>query len=376
MPRRQRSSWGCVTRLGPGRFRLRWPEWENGKRVRRTKVMRCTRREADAELAKLRVRLEAPSDERPCPTFGEAWEEWYAPELETRVKEGSLKPRTSQMYAQLWKRHVEPRWGSTQLDHVEPSEYQAWLVGLTKANGTLSNVLVGNLVKCAKLHGLRGVEFRDVSYRVSRSAPNARADGVYKHEEMTTLCEAARGTVCEAPAILAAFGSCRSGEACAPRLTDVRERVTSHGRVAVVTVDKQLSYQGEIIPPKTGQSVRPVIVPEPWATRLLEIVEEERARGLVWLNDNDCGEPVSRNCVGQTWRKIVDGTGIPYLPLTKLRNSWETMSRWMLGIDKDLIDKMMGHTSDDVRSRHYDRPDEEMFADTVARAWEEYWKRS
>ena len=54
--------------------------------------------------------------------------------------------------------------------------------------------------------------------------------------------------------------------------------------------------------------------------------------------------------------------------MTKLRNSWETFMRWGLRVDKDKIDKMMGHTSTDVRSKHYDRPDEIMFAETVADA--------
>lgn len=372
MPRRQRSSWGCVTRLGPGRFRLRWPEWEGGERVRRTKVMRCTRREADAELARLRVRLESPPDERPCPTFGEVWEGWYSPELEARVEEGSLKPRTAGLYAQLWNRHVSPRWDGVRLTEVEPSGYQAWLLTLTRANGTLSDVLVGNLVKCARRHGVRGVEFKEVSYRVSRAAPNAGADDVYKLEELESLCDAARGEACEVPAILAAFGSCRTGEACAPLVSDVSARQTPWGRVAVVTVDKQLARGGELIPPKNPQSARAVVVPEPWAARVLEAAGERGREGLPYLNDDGCGEPVGRYAVNQSWRRVVAASGLKALPFTKLRNSWETMMRWALHVDKDLIDKMMGHTSADVRSRHYDRPDEEQFAETVARAWDEW----
>lgn len=375
MPRRQRSSWGCVTRLGPGRFRLRWPEWDGTKRVRRTKVMRCTRREADAELARLRVRLETPADERPCPTFGEVWAEWYAPEMEARIADGSLTTRTRNMYAGLWKRHVSQRWAGIAMDTVMPSDYQAWLLTLTASNGHHSDVLVGNLVNSAKRHGVRGIEFKDVSYRLSTKSVAKRVDDVYKLEELVVLCKTACGTVCEVPAILAAFASCRTGEACAPMLSDVSDAVTPWGRVAIIRIDKQLTTSGATISPKTAQSVRSVIVPEPWATRVLDIAHERSRAGLVWLNDNGCGEPVPRNTVSDSWRRVVESAGARYLPLTKLRNSWETMSRWMLGIDKDLIDKMMGHTSNDVRSKHYDRPDEDMFAETVARAWSDYAKK-
>lgn len=334
--------------------------------------MRCTRREADAELARLRVKLESPPDERPCPTFEEVWREWYAPELGARVEEGSLKPRTSNMYGNLWNKYVGQRWGATKMDDVKPDIYQTWLLGLTKANGTLSDVLVGNLVKCAKLHGVRGIDFKDVSYRVSRAAPNAGIDDVYKLEEMESLCRASQGSICEVPAILAAFGSCRTGEACAALVADVSARETPWGRVVIVRIDKQLDNHRQLIPPKNPQSVRSIIIPEPWATRITEIVDQRTHEGLVYLNDNGCGEPARRTAVSSSWRKVTEEAGLRHLPLTKLRNSWETMMRWVLHIDKDLIDKMMGHTSADVRSKHYDRPDEEQFAETVAEAWNRY----
>lgn len=366
---RLRSSWGSVTRLGPGRYRLRWPEREGRRTVRRSKVMRCTRREADAELARLRTLREHAPGEAPCPTFRQCWEEWYHPELSRRVGEGSLRPQTRRLYEGLWRVNVGPRWGDVPMDSALPSEWQEWLLTMPHDTARLSNVLGGNLAKCARMHDVRGIEYAGMAYRLRRKERSA-TDATWTLEELGEVCHAVTGTACEVPAILMAFGGCRVGEACAPLVSDLR-MVESHGmRLAVVAIDKQLAQGRRIAPPKTEGSVRSVVIPEPWSLRLEELARERVALGLPSLNDGGDGRPASRTTVSDQWARALDAAGVRRLPMGKLRNSWETMMRWRLGVDKDKIDKMMGHTSADVRSKHYDRPDEEVFVETVAGAWQ------
>lgn len=374
MPRRKkmRSSWGTVEDYGDGRHRLRWLEWHGNKRVRASKTMRCPRREADRELARLQTIHDHPRDMVMCPTFEQCWKEWYEPECKRRIEEGSLKGHTFKIYENLWKNRLSPKWKDVELDAVTSSEWQQWLLTFPGSTARVINVLAGNLVQCAKLHDVRGIEFTDVPYRLSKRQ-KAKNDDIYSLDELIKIADAVCGSVCEVPMLLMGFGSCRTGEACAAKLEDFHMLEISGQRVAVVQIRRQIGeVAGDFSTPKTADSTRPVIVPWPWSKRLLEIANKQKSLGLIWLNDDGTGNPVSRFRVRAAWKRALKAAGICFLPLTKLRNSWETMSRWKLKIDKDKIDKMMGHTSSDVRAKHYDRPDEEVFAETVVEAWRAY----
>lgn len=380
MPRkRRRSTWGSNDPAGPGRRRLRYmADIGDGRGLtRHSKTVYGTAREGDAELARLRVQYERQLTDGPRPTFGQCWSQWYLPELSARLEEGSVKPRTVNMYKTLWKVHVGPKWSDCLMRAVEPSAYQDWLLGLTESTGRLADILVGNLVKCAKRHNCRGIELKDISYRTSRRREVQTVDDTYDLEELAQRCREVEGTVCEMPAILMAFGSCRVGEACAPLLTDVKRAEVGGMTLAIVRIDKQTAYRGRGFDPcKNEASVRSVVIPEPWSLAVLDRKAQNERLGLVYLNDNGCGELPSRALVNERWRQSFRDSSMKYLPITKLRNSWETVSRWTLGIDKDKVDKMMGHSNNDVRSKHYDRPDETMFAETVAEAWNLYYSKN
>lgn len=361
-----RSSWGSVTKMGRDRWRVRWLEWRGNERFRASKVLRCTKREADAYLAKMRVEHESRNTGTVCPTFRQCWEEWYLPELNARMADGTLAYNTYKLYDVQWRHRVMPRWGDTRIDAVASSDYQSWLLTLSPVNARHANILVGNMVTCAIRHDVRGVNFKNVSYRLPKEKRSLSADDVYTVDEFTSICRdlIAADSVCAVPAVLMAFGSCRVGEACAPLCSDVSEVEVSGWRIAVVRIDKQLPEHGSRTEkPKTPESIRPIVLWGEWANFIL-------GREGTYLNDNGLGEPVPRQTVATHWRRYFSesGTDARYLPMTKLRNSWETFMRWGLRVDKDKIDKMMGHTSADVRSKHYDRPDEIMFAETVADA--------
>ena len=55
--------------------------------------------------------------------------------------------------------------------------------------------------------------------------------------------------------------------------------------------------------------------------------------------------------------------------MTKLRNSWATAMLWKYGISAQMVDKMMGHAAKNILGKHYDRPDRELFIETVDSAY-------
>lgn len=365
MPRKQRSTWGCVQKMGRDKWRLRYQTPEG----RRSKTVYGSRREADAEMAKLRVRLEEEREHGPRPTFRECWERWYWPSVQERLAKEEVARQTVSTYQSLWDKHVSPRWADVCMSSVKPMDYQEWLLGLTWSSARQSDIVIGNLAKCARLHGST-VTFKDISYRMPKKKTSGN-DGVWSRQEMDAIVRALRGTVCEVPAILMAFGSCRVGEACAPLLSDLSMAKCRGLTFALVRIDKQVAQKLSVIERlKTEQSVRTVVVPEPWSLRLSEIAEEALRNGDEYLNDDGTGNPVPRHRVALKWSAMYRDGKMPVkkLPMTRLRNSWETYTHWVLGIDKDKVDKMMGHVNADVRSRHYDRPDEILFMETIANA--------
>ena len=369
--KRTRDDWGSIERIGKDAFRIRYTRWEGGKRVRRSKTLRgVSRREAGAERDRLRAVYDKPRDYVPVPTWGECWENWYHVQLDRRVEAGELAPRTRKLYESSWSNHISGRYGSRQMDDVNAMEHQEWVRGMTDSTARIVSVTMKNMVKCAMEHGVEGIDkARFIKGKPSAWRNEVQPKGepsVYTREEMDAILRNVRGSALEAPAILMACGSCRVGEACAVKLEDCRA-VEHGGRTyAVVRIDKQLAERGcETSKPKTRDSIRPVIIAEPWSLRLMEIAAQKRSDGLIWLNDDGAGLPVTRSMVSHWWRKDGPGKGVRYLPMTKLRNSWATWMLWDLKIDRWKVDKMMGHAGKDVLAEHYDKPIEEMYIDVV-----------
>ena len=42
---------------------------------------------------------------------------------------------------------------------------------------------------------------------------------------------------------------------------------------------------------------------------------------------------------------------------------------WKYGIPAQMVDKMMGHAAKNILGKHYDRPDKELFIETVDSAY-------
>lgn len=87
MPRR-RNSWGSVTRVAKGRYRLRyWGTDATGTYRRMSETVDGTRRDAEGMLARRRVEHDS---EHATPTVGQAYETWWVPWAERRVTDGRM----------------------------------------------------------------------------------------------------------------------------------------------------------------------------------------------------------------------------------------------------------------------------------------------
>ena len=168
------------------------------------------------------------------------------------------------------------------------------------------------------------------------------------------------------------IGSCRVGEASAASVDDISFEQYNGHTYAVYDLHQQFGFNSQgFMALKTKDSYRPIIIPEPWSLRLAEIIAERQADGELYLVDRGTGYPYDRSTLNQFWRDdFKNGTiTVRYLPLTKLRNTWATAMLWKYNVPAQMVDKMMGHAAKNILGKNYDRPDKQMFIETVDRAY-------
>lgn len=171
--------------------------------------------------------------------------------------------------------------------------------------------------------------------------------------------------------ILMAKGPCRVGEAAAAAVKDITFDDHNGRTYAVYNLYHQYSQNNSFEPLKTAESRRPIIIPPPWSLRLAEIAKQRIEDQELYICDKGTGKPMDRKRITGEWLGYYrNGTiDLRYLTMTKLRNSWTTAMLWKYGIPAQMVDKMMGHAAKNILSKHYDRPDKELFIETVDKAY-------
>ena len=374
MAKHQRAPWGCVQRARQGVYRIRyWADERDGKGwARHSRTVRGTRQDAQRALS---AAMLTAGERRPTATVSECVERFWRPECAARIERGDLRPKTYENYETILRAHILPRWGDVKVSEIEPLDWQEWLLTRTESIGGRCQVVMRAILRLARLYRLCDENVASESYRTSGEVrPQSRA--VWPLAECDEMAREARGTVLEVPILLSAFGSMRVGEACGVRL-DACD-VVEVGGMTVFRADVRgqllKGKAGFVDYTKTDSSARWCVVPEPWSLRLAEIAGEKAAAGLVWLNDRGDGEPVSRATIQKKWTAaFADGealSGHEWGPMRNLRASWRTNLRSEpIHMDRDLLEKMMGHSGKGVGEVHYYRPDVEVFSEAVAEAF-------
>ena len=270
MPRkRKRRSWGSITTVTKTKHVIRWMENTPEGRKRRSRTFCGTYKEACFELSRLQVEH---SDDRPVPTIGDACRMWYLPWLERRIAERKTKARTGEIYTKCWERIIEPRWGSTPMDSVVPSDVQKWLLGLTAGNAEIALVVLRKIADFAVQYDVIDSNKFRLPYEIPAEKARGKRTGTYTLREATDLFEALRDHLTEASYILACFGSARTGESLGVRPAEV-SLVESHGiKLAIAPISRRMDETGDLPLPdgdlKNPQSERTLVIPEPYGTRL------------------------------------------------------------------------------------------------------------
>ena len=364
MAQKQRRSWGSVTKLDKNVYRIRyWGDKRDGKGYRRlSKTIHGTRREAENEMAKLRV---SNSEDAPCPTLKQAYELWWLPAKLDAIKKGTLKESSMYIYQCSWKSVVSPEWGDCILNSLSPLQIQAWLSTLQRTQGKRALALMRQIIDFAVLYEVVEYNVADKPYVLSNNMRKCDA-GIYTLNELIQILDIVQGSAIEVPYILAAFGSCRASESLGATIEDVTEQECNGFKFAVVNIDKQITNIGEVKHTlKNHQSKRFVVIPPPISERIFAAQKKSDN----WLAHNEDGSVVSYNQLKVLWKKLMDSQkAIPVHPFANLRNSWRTFMAWDLKIPAEKLEKMMGHAGRGVGEIYYNRPTANMFVEAYGEA--------
>lgn len=366
MPRKaRRRPWGSITEVTRGKkYVIRWMENTDKGRSRRSKTFYGTYRDADKELAQIRLSNAAAS---PTMTVGEVFGKWYMPWLAKRLEDGKIKQATYDAYTKVARRTVLPRWEDVPIDSTNPMAIQKWLDGLAKSEANLSIVVLKTAIDFpVKYEIIESNKFR-IGYDMPTNAKSEKSKDVYSLKAANEMFENVRGSDIEAAVILALFGSARVGESLGVRCEEVRLVERNGVKAAVVPIVRRLgTYNGEVMPDgdlKTKSSIRTTVIPEPYGTRLSDLARENMERE--WLTRISDGRPMGCWMLRYRWKEIAGDTRIPF---SNLRTSWRTFAQFEWNIDYDTCELLMGHQISGVSGRHYIKPSDEQLVEVVTKA--------
>lgn len=361
MPRK-RSSWGCVQRLDRDRYRIRYWADLGGGYSRHTLTVHGTRREAEARLAELRTEHEREPGE-PVRMASKRTVGWYFTTMWEPAAPERYKRRTLANLMSSWRRYVEPAWGDVQVGHVLRPDVQAWLldadVGMTKNSSRRALSLLRDLLSMAVESGDLDSSPADGEFRLPSHSGEMDKTVLRGDDEFAAYADAVRGTVAEAPFLLMSMAGCRVGESLSPLASDVKQLEVDGMLLAAVRIEQEVDERSDFESLKNDHSARTVAVAGDYGARLLEIADECRELGWLYLADDGTGNPVSTDVLRRVWYKSIAAAGLPRRLMRNLRPSFATSMHWDGDVPLDKLQAMMGHKpGSKITLAHYDRPED------------------
>ncbi|ANE22438.1 hypothetical protein AAY81_04100 [Denitrobacterium detoxificans] len=337
-----RSVEGSVVKVGEGRYRVsvelpRDPR--TGRRVRRSRTVRGTRREAEA--AKRELLEEAGAEPAAMPVTVEE----YAEGVYLPAKALEVRATTLVGYRGRLRNHVYPAFGQVELSQVTPQAIRRWLGGFERpATAEEAYRTLSQLMSFAMYDG--AIESNPFD-RVRRPRRQRYEPVVLDASQMRAYLELFHGTRVEAAVLLAAGCGLRRGEICGLDVDDV-DWETGEVRVSgtYIMVDGVPTEEDT----KSERSRRTVHMPPQLLGRLRDVSPES---GPLLAED---GVRMNPDNVSHEYRRILDASDVePKVPLKNLRHSSLTLAYDSGARLLDVRDRA-GHSSESITARYYVRP--------------------
>ena len=340
-----RAAMGAIQRLGKDRYRvsIEGAPKPDGRRTRRTKVVRGTRSEAEAVLA--RMKLEGGAAD-PGVTWSGFWDARVEPQIST------LSPKTAHEYRRLWNVELAPRIAG------EPVRDMDW----RHANEVLTSIGAPTVQRSA---GALLKKMCNMAVRAGllRSCPVDRAIEYAPHRRRPKRLVLAEGVPCfldrirglkYEPLLLCELGAgLRPEEARALLWEDVSEYRLGGSAYCTLNVDKALTLLGNepyLKSTKNTASDRVAVVGEPFASRLLAL--SGGAHGPLCPNGD--GGYTSPATIAHNWKSWCARNGVDHVTDENMRSSYATMMGEAM-VPDSVVSGNMGHSDGTTKGTHYQR---------------------
>lgn len=340
-----RSANGSISKMDKDRYRLRveYPrDPKTGKRTRKTKVVRGSRKQAQAELNKMLLKagqVEAASD---SVTLDEFFEAVYMPKAERELRE-----ITTRRYRREYETYWSDLFGSMPLARLDPIAIETHIYTIETAPARL---------KAYKI--LRQVLNRAVRMKMLATNPMTAIDppkvkGYEPHPldvgETLLLLDHFQGHLVEPAVLVAVGGGLRRSEIVALNWSDVSPEGDVTVDDAITSVDG-VAHRDE---PKTRNSVRVVRLPGSIAERLNALRPPDDDPLVANLN----GERMHPDRLTRLYTRHMKERpeGLPYISLKDLRHTSLTLTIDS-GVDLLSVSLRAGYASTAITERFYLRP--------------------
>lgn len=345
MPKKQsRSTWGAIRKRGENSWELSYTK--QGKRTSET--IRGSRKDAERKLAELRIKYEGMTSDI---TLAEFWDSYYYPHIKEH-----LAASTVPGYKRVWRVDIEPAFGGFNLSEITPRKIQAWLDPMTGGKAKHAKAVLSAML--SRAFALELIDDNPAQRRFvmpKGRAPGQRSKEIYSKEELDQIFALCHGEIWEAAFILSAFGGASREEAMGVMV----EEVEFHPGVAVVPIVRGVQrLEGEVKVldwTKNEHRKRDLVILDPYATRLRQLVEEAKDRGDIWMTDNGFGKPMCPNALAnRTYKDWFGRQPIRYIPFSNLRHAYATWTSSK--VDPMMLAKLMGHSQPTTTYNNYYRP--------------------
>ena len=333
-----RAAMGAIQRLDTNRYRIsiELKPGPDGKRRRKTKVVRGTRERAEIELAKMKLEAGRGIDQEL--TVSEYWDMFYWPSVQ------NLSPSTVNGYRHQYEKYVCPMFGDDNLNSLKARSIEAKLSEIEKPGAQRGAYkLLRQMVNEAYRDEV--IESNPFHRRIRLKRMDKYQPEVLLIDDLPSWVDAIYGARVEPVLLVMLFGGLRREEACALYWSDFEFGIDA----CSVNVDKALvEVAGKLHegPTKTADSRRRVYLAGYPAERLLELSVE----GPLVPDSN--GNRMAPNKISNEYRTLMAGKEAKYVPMRNLRNSYATIMQG-LGASDSLISKSLGHTNLKVDYDHY-----------------------
>lgn len=341
-----RRHFGSVRRLPSGRYQARYHD-AAGHRITAPRTFE-TKTEARRWLSSVEtdmVRGDWHDPRRGRVPFAEWADRWLA------VKSAKLRAATIELYRYLLRRHVKPRFGSTQLGHITAADVQAWLGDLHASYLSSNTVAKAYRILKAVMEG--AVE----AGLIPRSPCTIKGAATERHpemrvatpEEVAAIARAA-GPRWRALILTAAYSGLRWGELAGLRRCDVD---IEEGTVTVARQLLEVNGQLDFGPPKTAAGRRTVGLPSFVVRSLSEHLDryaEDDDEGLVFP-DRDGGPMRRSNFRRRVWKPATRKAEVEGLRFHDLRHTAATLAAASGASLRSLMARI-GHSSSAAALRY------------------------